>query len=178
RPALGVPRDGGRAVGKSAVGILQDARIRGSPKLKADICLEETMRGMRDLWPEAPSIVVLTGAGISQESGLATFRDADGIWATVRLEEVATPEAFARDPARVLAFYDVRRRQLQHPLGHPQSRARGIGAARSGAAGRGDDRHAEHRRSTRAGRIARRDPHARRAAEGALHRLRQDQLLV
>ena len=64
--------------------------------------LEETMRSMRDLWPEAPSIVILTGAGISRESGLATFRDADGIWATVRLEEVATPEAFVRDPARVL----------------------------------------------------------------------------
>jgi NAD-dependent deacetylase len=69
---------------------------------------------MRDLWPEAPSILVLSGAGISQESGLATFRDADAIWASVRLEEVATPEAFARDPARVLAFYNARRRQLQH----------------------------------------------------------------
>src|ERR1700747_1799861 len=79
------------------------------------------MRSMRDLWPEAPSIVILTGAGISQESGLATFRDADGIWATVRLEEVATPEAFARDPARVLAFYDARRRQLQHPSVTPNA---------------------------------------------------------
>jgi NAD-dependent deacetylase len=55
------------------------------------------MRSTRNLWPEAPSILILTGAGISQESGLATFRDADGIWANVRLEEVATPEAFARD---------------------------------------------------------------------------------
>ena len=79
------------------------------------------MRSMRDLWPEAPSIVILTGAGISQESGLATFRDADGIWATVRLEEVATPEAFARDPARVLAFYNARRRQLQHPSVTPNA---------------------------------------------------------
>jgi NAD-dependent deacetylase len=79
------------------------------------------MRSIRDLWPEAPSIVILTGAGISQESGLATFRDADGIWATVRLEEVATPEAFARDPARVLAFYDARRRQLQHPSVTPNA---------------------------------------------------------
>src|ERR1700720_1783624 len=83
--------------------------------------LEETMRSMRDLWPVAPSILILTGAGISQESGLATFRDADGIWATVRLEEVATPEAFARDPARVLAFYDARRRQLQHPSVTPNA---------------------------------------------------------
>mgnify|MGYP000910208799 CR=1 FL=1 len=58
------------------------------------------------------AIVVLTGAGISKESGLATFRDADGIWSKVRIEDVATPEAFARDPARVDAFYDERRRQL------------------------------------------------------------------
>ncbi len=58
--------------------------------------------------PDA-NIVILTGAGISKESGLSTFRDADGIWATVRVEDVATPEAFTRDPARVHAFYNERR---------------------------------------------------------------------
>jgi NAD-dependent deacetylase len=57
-------------------------------------------------------IVLLTGAGISQESGLSTFRDADGIWTSVPIEEVATPAAFARDPARVNAFYNARRRKL------------------------------------------------------------------
>ena len=57
-------------------------------------------------------IVILTGAGISKESGLDTFRDADGIWAKVRLEDVATPEAYARDPALVQAFYNERRRGL------------------------------------------------------------------
>ena len=60
----------------------------------------------------APPIVILTGAGISRESGLSTFRDADGIWARVRIEDVATPEAFAADPARVQAFYNERRRGL------------------------------------------------------------------
>ena len=55
-------------------------------------------------------IVVLTGAGISAESGIATFRDADDIWAKVDIADVATPEAFARDPARVLDFYNTRRR--------------------------------------------------------------------
>lgn len=59
-----------------------------------------------------PSIVILTGAGISRESGLHTFRDADGIWATVNIEDVATPQAFARDPARVQGFYNARRRGL------------------------------------------------------------------
>ncbi len=62
---------------------------------------------------QPPSIVVLTGAGISRESGLATFRDADGIWAKVRIEDVATPEAFARDPARVHGFYNARRAGLR-----------------------------------------------------------------
>ena len=57
------------------------------------------------------AIVILTGAGISKESGLSTFRDADGIWATVRIEDVATPEAFARDPVRVHEFYNMRRRK-------------------------------------------------------------------
>jgi NAD-dependent deacetylase len=57
-------------------------------------------------------IVILTGAGISKESGLDTFRDADGIWAKVRLEDVATPDAFVADPARVHAFYNARRRAL------------------------------------------------------------------
>ncbi len=57
-------------------------------------------------------IVILTGAGVSAESGLSTFRDADGLWEKHRIEDVATPEAFARDPERVQNFYNLRRRQL------------------------------------------------------------------
>lgn len=64
-------------------------------------------------------IVVLTGAGISKESGLDTFRCADGIWSKVRLEDVATPEAFLRDPDRVHAFYNARRRGLLDPAIRP-----------------------------------------------------------
>ncbi len=56
-------------------------------------------------------IVILTGAGISAESGLGTFRDADGLWAQHRIEDVATPEGFARDPALVHRFYNARRAQ-------------------------------------------------------------------
>jgi NAD-dependent deacetylase len=67
---------------------------------------------MAGIMAETRSIVVLTGAGISRESGLHTFRDADGIWATVSVEDVATPEAFARDPVRVQDFYNERRRGL------------------------------------------------------------------
>lgn len=55
------------------------------------------------------NIVVLTGAGLSAESGLSTFRDKDGLWAKYKIEDVATPEAFARDPEAVLDFYNIRR---------------------------------------------------------------------
>ena len=58
------------------------------------------------------SIVVFTGAGISAESGLATFRDADGLWEQYRIEDVATPEAFFNNPELVLNFYNIRRAQL------------------------------------------------------------------
>jgi len=66
---------------------------------------------MRTVSPE-DRIVILTGAGISKESGLDTFRDPDGIWARVSIEDVATPEAFAKDPDRVHEFYNHRRRGL------------------------------------------------------------------
>jgi NAD-dependent deacetylase len=61
------------------------------------------------------SIVILTGAGISQESGLDTFRCEGGIWAQVDLEDVATPEGFARNPDLVHQFYNDRRAGLLHP---------------------------------------------------------------
>lgn len=67
------------------------------------------------------NIVILTGAGISAESGLATFRDKDGLWSRVRIEDVATPEAFARDPARVHAFYNARRAQIRDPAIAPNA---------------------------------------------------------
>lgn len=60
-------------------------------------------------------IVILTGAGISAESGISTFRDKGGLWENVRIEDVATPEAFARDPDRVWAFYNMRRKALHDP---------------------------------------------------------------
>lgn len=80
-----------------------------------DAHLKRLLQGLR---PDA-GLVILTGAGISRESGLHTFRDADGIWAQVRLEEVATPQAFARDPARVQGFYNARRRAVLDPAIHP-----------------------------------------------------------
>lgn len=59
------------------------------------------------------NIVILTGAGISAESGIDTFRGAGGLWENHRVEDVATPEAYERDPELVLRFYDMRREQIQ-----------------------------------------------------------------
>jgi len=59
------------------------------------------------------SIVILTGAGISAESGVATFRDSGGLWCNHRIEDVATPEGFARNPKLVQDFYNMRRAQLK-----------------------------------------------------------------
>ena len=61
-------------------------------------------------------IVILTGAGISAESGLETFRAETGLWAQHNVEDVATPEGFARDPELVVAFYNARRRQAAAAL--------------------------------------------------------------
>ena len=58
------------------------------------------------------NIFVLTGAGVSAESGLGTFRDKEGLWARFDPMKLATPEAFARDPHQVHAFYNARRRGL------------------------------------------------------------------
>jgi NAD-dependent deacetylase len=68
-------------------------------------------------------IVVVTGAGISAESGLATFRGPDGLWEGHRVEDVCTPEAFARDPELVHAFYDARREALASALPNPAHEA-------------------------------------------------------
>jgi NAD-dependent deacetylase len=73
-----------------------------------------------------PKLVVLTGAGISAESGLQTFRDGDGLWENHRVEDVATPEAFQRNPALVLDFYNFRRANVINAL--PNKAHRGLAA--------------------------------------------------
>lgn len=70
--------------------------------------------------------MVLTGAGISAESGVRTFRAADGLWEEHRIEDVATPEGFARDPALVHSFYNQRRRALRDPAIAPNGAHRAL----------------------------------------------------
>ena len=67
------------------------------------------------------NIVILTGAGVSAESGLATFRGPDGLWEGHRVEDVCTPRALARDPGLVHAFYDARRAKLAASAGTGRS---------------------------------------------------------
>jgi NAD-dependent deacetylase len=67
----------------------------------------------------AMRIVVLTGAGISAESGVPTFRDAGGLWEGHRVQDVATPEAFGRDPDTVQRFYDLRRHAVAQAAPNP-----------------------------------------------------------
>ncbi|MGB3802142.1 MAG: Sir2 family NAD-dependent protein deacetylase [Lewinella sp.] len=69
-----------------------------------------------------PHVVVLSGAGVSAESGLRTFRDSNGLWEEHRVEDVATPEAFARDPELVMRFYNLRRAQLLEATPNPGHR--------------------------------------------------------
>jgi NAD-dependent deacetylase len=61
---------------------------------------------------ERRKLVIFSGAGVSAESGIRTFRDSDGLWEHYHIADVATPEAFARDPVTVLHFYDLRRAQV------------------------------------------------------------------
>ncbi len=77
------------------------------------------MRGKKKL-------VVLSGAGVSAESGLATFRDSGGLWEGYKINEVATPEAWQNNPKRVLDFYNLRRRQAFHA--NPNAAHLGIAA--------------------------------------------------
>lgn len=79
--------------------------------------LLEKRRDLNDL----QSIVILTGAGASAESGIRTFRAADGLWEDHRIEDVATPEGFEANPSLVQRFYNERRRQLQDAAIQPNA---------------------------------------------------------
>ena len=76
-----------------------------------------------------PGIVILTGAGISKESGIDTFRDKDGLWTRVNLEEVATIEAWHRDKKKVLDFYNDTRRSFRAAHIEPNAAHRATTAA-------------------------------------------------
>jgi NAD-dependent deacetylase len=83
--------------------------------MNCDIVIRMSLKKKRKM----SKVVVLTGAGISAESGIKTFRDADGLWEGYNIEDVATPEAWQRNPQLVLDFYNERRKQLLTVLPNP-----------------------------------------------------------
>ena len=85
----------------------------------ADNSLEDALREAAAALRGAERVLVLTGAGVSAESGVNTFRGGGGLWEGHRVEDVATPEAFARDPALVWKFYNARRSALQSVRPNP-----------------------------------------------------------
>ncbi len=94
--------------------------MQDDPTDPEDDSLSDMLDGAPSTSPHLPvdgqqkqRVVVLTGAGISAESGLRTFRGSDGLWEGHRVEEVATPAAWEADPARVLRFYNERRKQAR-----------------------------------------------------------------
>ena len=96
---------------------------------------EGQWRTARRLVREARRVIALTGAGISAESGVPTFRDAGGLWRSYRPEELATPEALARDPRTVLEWYAWRRSALAACRPNAGHRALARFFLRRGAAG-------------------------------------------
>ena len=89
--------------------------------------------------PDYRSIVILTGAGISAESGLATFRGPDGLWEGHHVEDVCTPQALARDPELVHRFYDERRAKLAQVEPNAAHRALAYVADANGRLGAAND---------------------------------------
>jgi NAD-dependent deacetylase len=84
-------------------------------------------------------IVVLTGAGISQESGISTFRDSGGLWENENIEDVATPRGYRRNPEKVLDFYNKRRAELLSPEIAPNAAHRALAVLEAEAAALGEE---------------------------------------
>ena len=131
-------------------------------------------------------IVILTGAGISAESGINTFRDAGGLWENHRIEDVATPEAFQRDPHGVQSFYNRRREQLRDPAIQPNAAHRALAELEQALPGQVlvvtqnvDDLHERAGRAAQGALPEHRDTGARRPRSGPgpeLHRVRRRRL--
>src|SRR3989337_4036414 len=84
--------------------------------------MQTEIEKLKNRLASARSLVVLTGAGVSAESGVPTFRGADGLWRDFRPEELATPEAFGRDPVLVWQWYDWRRAKISGVKPNPAHR--------------------------------------------------------
>ncbi len=142
--------------------------------------MRDVMAHARDVIASADRVVVLTGAGISAESGVPTFRGPEGLWKTFRPEELATPSAFTRDPRLVWEWYDWRRRRARACQPNPAHVALANLALRRGSARTRivtqnvDGLHAIAARETATRLAAEASPHAALPLElhGSLFRVR------
>lgn len=94
-------------------------RDTGEERLKEGVVIKKEAAKVKERLEGARNIAVLTGAGVSAESGVPTFRGEGGLWKNFRAEELATPEAFKKDPALVWEFYDFRRQTLSRIRPNP-----------------------------------------------------------
>lgn len=106
---------------RGCTGSRQDEQRRASTTRCGNSLHPPTAEEISAVMSSPSSIVVLTGAGISAASGIRTFRASDGLWENHRIEDVATPEAFTRNPALVHKFYNDRRAQLCSGDVHPNA---------------------------------------------------------
>ena len=81
--------------------------------------MENKIREAKEIIDNASNVMVLTGAGISAESGIPTFRGDEGLWKQYRPEDIATPQAFLRDPKFVWEWYDMRRQTIKDARPNP-----------------------------------------------------------
>lgn len=81
--------------------------------------IDDKIKEVAIILAQRPSLAILTGAGVSAESGVPTFRGPDGLWRQFRAEDLATPEAFARDPKTVWEWYDWRRQKIHNVEPNP-----------------------------------------------------------
>jgi hypothetical protein len=124
--------------------------------------LSETQSMERIYIKPTDRVFVLTGAGMSAESGIPTFRDTNGLWRNYRVEEVASPDAWRRDPQLVWDFYSMRRTVAATAQPNPGHRALASPGTHSGLSSL--SLHAERRQFARAGRLSS-APHARRVVQ-------------
>lgn len=110
--------------------------LQNSPHVTIEARLSSSLAEFKEAFARAKHVVALTGAGISAESGVPTFRGSGGLWRKYRAQDLATPSAFASDPAKVWQFYSYRRELVLAKLPNPAHYALAAAEAKLATQGR------------------------------------------